>query len=877
MKPHDHVVLGALFHDVGKFWERADRLGEYRQDDSQKQFDCPWDRSGYWSHLHVLNTRRFCERLAEQISFLKPESGGTTDNWINLAARHHVASSPLEKLVTAADHFASAEREQGNFYTRGIHHLTRMEALLERVSLDANGKMRPTRYRLPLVPLSLAAARLFPKSVAEFTPPMVQEKAQHGDIWLSPTPLNAEYAALADEFLGTLRKMPIYDSETQAAKRGVVATLLAQMERFLHCVPAATNIVHPDISLFDHLRVTAAIAEGLYLHHEAKGTLDRPDTFAELNTTKWRLVCGDFSGIQDFIYSIVSAGAARGLRGRSFYIQMLCDGVSDHLLRRLGLYPTARIYSSGGKFYLLLPDCLENRLRNEVDEVNRALLAAFQGKVFLGLGIAPVCARDFGSESWTEKSSKAEDRIHHMGPRWQEANEALMRDRLQRFGTIAAQDIGFFAAQDLHAGKPCSVCGRDDSDAGIRELEDGPICFQCLELQELGKALGNARYLFWAWDEDCDTAKELIRQSQPFSLPGLPCRIYLLEKSPIFSALRRLENSRLEELNAVPDPDGNHNGYACGFRFVGKWDRDKEKKSGCREFDDFANRATGIERLGVLRMDVDNLGEIFIRGLRFPGVTGAEKEMGSLSRVATLSRQLNLFFAGHLGELLAPFERVQTIYAGGDDLFLIGSWDELPKVADTIRRRFRDYCADNSHFTLSGGIAVVRGKYPISRAAELAGEAEGAAKRLKRHPAEKKSKKDAISFLDTVVGWEEFPRAEELRQHIESIIDYAHSRAILSRLRAVILSTEEYQRRFSQSQFSPEELCDLVHWQKWRWQLIYNLTRMKRRDAGPELNTELEKLATAILETRTHIGRPVLDWLQLPTRWAELLTRRNKE
>jgi CRISPR-associated protein Csm1 len=186
-----------------------------------------------------------------------------------------------------------------------------MEALLERVSLDANGKMRPTRYRLSLVPLSLAAVRLFPKSVAEFTPPMVQEKTQHGDTWLNPTPLNAEYASLADQFLVALSKMPIYDSETPAAKRGVVTTLLTQMERFLHCVPAATNIVHPDISLFDHLRVTAAIAEGLYLHHEAKGTLDRPETFTDLDTAKWRLVCGDFSGIQDFIYNIVSAGAAR--------------------------------------------------------------------------------------------------------------------------------------------------------------------------------------------------------------------------------------------------------------------------------------------------------------------------------------------------------------------------------------------------------------------------------------------------------------------------------------------------------------------------------------------------------------------------------------
>ena len=871
MKPHDHVVLGALFHDIGKFWERADRLGEYRKDDNQKQLDCPWDRGGYWSHLHVLNTRRFCEYLVEKIPFLKPESGGTTDNWINLAARHHVASSPLEKLVEAADHFASAERERGDFYAHGIHRLTRMEALLGRVSLDTNRKTQPTHYRLPLAPLSLNAATIFPKSATEFIPPMIQKKAQYGDIWLSPIPLTAEYADLADEFLIALSKMPIYNNETFAAKRGVVATLLTQMERFLHCVPAATNIIHPDISLFDHLRVTAAIAEGLYLHHEAKGTLDRPETFSDLDTTKWRLVCGDFSGIQDFIYNIVSAGAARGLRGRSFYIQLLCDGVSEHLLHQLDLYPSSRIYSSGGKFYLLLPDCLEDKLRNEVDKVNRALLTTFQGKVFLGLGIAPVCARDFGSESWAESTSKAKDRIYHMGPRWQEANEVLMCDRLQRFRSIAEQDIGFFAAQDLHVGKLCNVCGRDDIDADIDQLEDGSICRQCSELQKLGKALGDACYLFWVWGEDRHAVDGL---TQKFSLPGLPCQIYLLKKAPIFSELRRLENCRLEELNGVPDPDANQNGYACGFRFVGKWDRNKEKKSGCQEFDDFANHATGIERLGVLRMDVDNLGEIFIRGLRFSGVTGAENEMGSLSRVATLSRQLNLFFAGHLNELLIEFERVQTIYAGGDDLFLIGSWDELPKVADTIRQRFHDYCTGSPHFTLSGGIAVIRGKYPISRAAELAGKEEAVAKSLKRNTGRKK---DALSFLGTVVGWEEFPRAEELRQHIESIINYTHNRAILNRLRSVVFSAEEYQRRSQQSHFSIEELHELVHWQKWRWQLVYNLTRMKRRDVGPELNNKLDKLANAILETRTHVGRPVLDWLQLPTRWVELLTRRTQK
>ena len=86
MTPHDHVVLGALLHDVGKFWERAERLDEYRRNELQKQLDCPLHRDGYRSHLHVLNTRRFGETLADQAPFLEPRTGDSPDHWLNLAA-----------------------------------------------------------------------------------------------------------------------------------------------------------------------------------------------------------------------------------------------------------------------------------------------------------------------------------------------------------------------------------------------------------------------------------------------------------------------------------------------------------------------------------------------------------------------------------------------------------------------------------------------------------------------------------------------------------------------------------------------------------------------------------------------------------------------
>ena len=69
-----------------------------------------------------------------------------------------------------------------------------------------------------------------------------------------------------------------------------------------------------------------------------------------------------------------------------------------------------------------------------------------------------------------------------------------------------------------------------------------------------------------------------------------------------------------------------------------------------------------------------------------------------------------------------------------------------------------------------------------------------------------------------------------------------------------------------------EEMRELIHWQQWRWRLVYNLKRMARR--APEIKEELDELIVTITESRTERIRPVIEWLQLPTRWAEFLTRR---
>lgn len=850
MKKHDHTVWGCLLHDIGKFFERAEVLDQYRKDDDKRQSYCPKNpEKGYYSHLHVLHTLAFCELLAAKVPQIQPEEYQTTvtadQNWINLAAYHHVPSERqeayLEKVVQASDHFASAEREQGSFYEQGIHKRTRLESLLGRIQIGETA--RNNEYYLPINFSDLSADHIFPKHAAAF------DMEKKSSAWLSQSSLVFDYQSVAKNFLDELDGLQQFQVSVAKEKihKSALRSLLSIMERYLSQIPAATNVQHPDISLFDHLRITAAIGESLYLYHEATG---ETSGFNDNKTIKWQLICGDFSGIQKFIYKITRKGAAKGLRGRSFFIQLLCDAVAEQIIRELGLYSTARIYSSGGKFYLLIPAHMKDQVKRIADSVNRALLDEFQGEVFLGVGFADICGDDF--------------KEGNMGKRWQQVNEDLQKQRLQPFKAQVSRDLDCFTEQAQHERGACKICGRDDVQA---DINDNQNCKQCQSLERMGQELADTRYLFWVWGENRQTVKHKI-QSHHFSLSivGTACDLYFLKQEPQFSELTDLSESHLEVLNDWMGLTTNAQGYSQGVRYVGQWQ--KTKTSGEWEFDDFAEHAQGISRMGILRMDVDNLGEIFIRGLNFgkKDMTGKRTNMGSLSRVATVSRQLQLFFAGYLHQILEAFPQSQIIYAGGDDVFIIGSWNELPDVAQKIRSEFSRYCGTNPCFTVSGGIAMVGGRYPISRAAELAGEAEEQAKHLQRGQKEK----DAVSFLETAIGWESFAEAVQLRDTLLEIVEKTNSQAIIDRLRHVVIAVDEIKARERTG-----NIAEQIYWDKWRWRLVYNLKRLTKR--YPEVETQLENLQQQLITPQTLANKqPVMEWLQLPVRWAEFLSRKEK-
>ncbi|MEO0584264.1 MAG: hypothetical protein AAF135_18770, partial [Bacteroidota bacterium] len=94
--------------------------------------------------------------------------------------------------------------------------------------------------------------------------------------------------------------------------------MLSLMQYFLGTVAMEME----GISLFDYARLTAALAICLH-QNEAKGYQGAPAY----------LVKGDISGIQSYIFDVVSDGAARSLKARSLRVQVLSSLASRYILK----------------------------------------------------------------------------------------------------------------------------------------------------------------------------------------------------------------------------------------------------------------------------------------------------------------------------------------------------------------------------------------------------------------------------------------------------------------------------------------------------------------------------------------------------------------
>lgn len=486
-------------------------------------------------------------------------------------------------------------------------------------------------------------------------------------------------------------------------REGDMNALLETLEAKLSYVPAsAAEGERADVSLFDHLRLTAGVACCIFQYLEEKGEADYRQRLFEQSRAfygeeAFLLYSMDISGIQDFIYTIASKNALKTLRARSFYLEIMTEHITDCLLERLHLSRANLIYSGGGHCYILMANTLQARETVDIymEETNRWLREQFQIALYVAWGYAPCSAA--GLQNQPRGS---------YGQIFWQLGEELSRRKAHRYSAEDIRQLNGQEHQDYT--RECTVCKR------IAAVSQGEVCPVC---QAIERFSGNILY---------DDVFIVTKEAREAALP-LPGGYYLVSGSR-----EMLEGKTGQEAGFVRSYRKNRmatDGEISTKLWVGDYTTGKT-------FQEYADEAEGIGRIGILRADVDNLGQAFVSG--FENAADQDRYV-ALSRTATLSRQLSLFFKLHINQILEegeysingekPRPRNATIcYSGGDDLFIVGSWNDIIELAVDIRRNFARYT--KGALTLSAGIGVYQPGYPISAAAREVAAMEEESKSL---------------------------------------------------------------------------------------------------------------------------------------------------
>lgn len=161
-----------------------------------------------------------------------------------------------------------------------------------------------------------------------------------------------------------------------------------------------------------------------------------------------------------------------------------------------------------------------------------------------------------------------------------------------------------------------------------------------------------------------------------------------------------------------------------------------------------AKLKTGVQALGILKADVDNMGKY----LENSTVTDSFKNFDMFSK------SMDNFFSLYIPKKLMreKYKNTYTVFAGGDDLFLVGAWDEILDIAREIEREFKKFIIGDE-LSISFGIAIAKSSTPISYLADYTEKLLEEAKEIDKDK-EIENPKDALSLFGETVKWDEYKR-----------------------------------------------------------------------------------------------------------------------
>ena len=489
-----------------------------------------------------------------------------------------------------------------------------------------------------------------------------------------------------DRIVATLEK----EFERFDYSQSQIDALLNLIESTLSYVPVSTRTKElSDISLATYSRLTAGFALAIEEYLADKKCRDYEkvlgqDLEAFYSEKAFLLASFDLSGIQDFIYNIATAGAAKQLKARSLYLDFMGEHIADSLLEKLELTRANLLYVGGGHAYFILPNTEKTRetLASFEAEFNQFLVKHFQTGLYVAFGWSPFSANDMTTTLADYRKV------------YQTTSRMISQKKISRYDakTLLKLNQGGKSSQ-----RECAICHSVEKLTNHNYQE---VCHICAGMYRFAKEIQENYYI---------VTKE----------KGLPIGPGVSIRGVSEDELAQEEWTRVYVKNSY-----SADVLKATHVFVGDYKY--------AEIDKYAESGQGIKRLAVVRLDVDDLGAAFMAGFSYQ----AGGKYNTLARSATFSRSMSLFFKVYINQF-AKEKKLSIIYAGGDDVFAIGSWQDVIEFTICLRQNFIKWT--NGKLTLSAGIGVFPDKTPVSLMAQQTGNLEGAAK---------DNDKDSISIFD---------------------------------------------------------------------------------------------------------------------------------
>lgn len=662
MREIDEIALAGLLHDIGKFGQRADN---YKLKDIYNPKTYKYTHAAYTAQI-----------LEEKVFNLGVTLSDDT-------AMHHAPSTDTQWIIASADRMASGfEREKFTAYNEAYDKEDFKKQRLWHLFDEAK------KFKIDIL----------------------------GPDNLTPYPDNAvtnEYDALWDKFMDDMQKIPSQESNASAD----FFTIDYLLKKYTTFIPSSTSFkaggydaVKANIPLYEHAKATSIFSAAIYkLFKDGNTNISnyyKNQLPHDIQKQDLLMICGDFFGIQKFIFDSVEAkNASKILRAKSAFVQLLTKAIAFYIVEELGLSYQSIISTNAGKFEILGVNTPEAKEKLEAiqSKLNLFFISEYFAETGVGICSVPCALADFIIDGQYKKELRAKIDI------------AVEKVKFKKFDLLHAEPI-LEGDTSITNATLCPLCHK-------RKIQEDGRCATCDAFVQIGEKLAKGEFIIFSYD----IGQIPLFEDIYISFTQEP-RVYKDKDIAIFD----ISN------------DGAFRGYA-------KWELASyvaTKDTEIKTFEDLAKasvkigkdennkREHGVEALMALKGDVDSMGKY----IKDSEVTN------SFARFNFFARMVDYFFSVKASSMMQGRD-LYTVFAGGDDIFVLGAWDEVIDFAKELREEFKEF-AGTSALSLSVGMVMTKSNKPVNFVANSAEEALEAAKKVEG--------KDAISLFGETVKWEDY-------------------------------------------------------------------------------------------------------------------------